>query len=446
MFLSPPSPDSLEDIFDLAKAELRARFACNERPVAGEYLERFEWLQANRDLAVSLIYEEFCLLEEAAEIPDPEEFCERYAPWRDSLEVQLKCHRELSELASHVRSAPPLPKSGEYWNGFRIDSILGRGGTSTVFLAYEDAMGGRPIALKVSRDRGPEPEIIGSLDHPRIMPAYSVCRDAARGLRGLCMPYRSGASLDALFRRVWPLRASHGALAFWDPLPGKHAVGSASSLERPGWLGFPLSGAYDDGVAWIVLMVTQAISHIHSHSIIHCDINLSNVYASVRDGPLLFDFGFARSPSAPAPISGGTLAYMAPEQLRAFLDPQHWSTVGPAADIYALGLILVELLLGILPDAPPPALPIPRAARELLARRLQSDSLVRTTMLHTHPAIGEIVQRCLAPSPDERYAEARDLAQSLEQFLFPRTSSSCSPSPAISTPPGEVHGGEVRRG
>ncbi len=265
-------------------------------------------------------------------------------------------------------------------------------------------MGGRPIALKVSPDRGPEPEIIGCLDHPRIMPAFSVCRDAARGLRGLCMPYRLGAPLDALFRRIWPMRDSHGASAFWAALTGQRAAGPAPSLDRPGWLGFPSSGTYDDGVAWLVLVVAQAVSHIHSHGIVHCDIKPSNVYVGVRDGPLLFDFGFARSQSAREPLPGGTLAYMAPEQLRAFLDPRSWSEVGPAADIYSLGLTLLELLLGILPDTPPPTLAAPLAARELLDRRLRPDWLVRTTLRHLPPALGEIVQRCLAPYPEERCA------------------------------------------
>ena len=104
-------------------------------------------------------------------------------------------------------------------------------------------MGGRPIALKVSPDRGPEPGIMGCLDHPRIMPAFSVCRDTARGLRGLCMPYRSGAPLDALFRRVWPLRVSDSASnAQFYPVPACGAIGGpAASLGVPGWLDFPWS-------------------------------------------------------------------------------------------------------------------------------------------------------------------------------------------------------------
>ena len=296
-------------------------------------------------------------------------------------------------------------------------------------------MGGRPIALKVSPDRGPEPGIMGCLDHPRIMPAFSVCRDAARGLRGLCMPYRSGATLDALFRLVWPLRDSQGASAFWTTLASQQAVVAPSaSLDRLGWLGFPWSGDYEDGVAWIVHAVAQAVSHIHSHRIIHCDLKPSNVYVSVRDGPLLFDFGFARSHLAQAPLLGGTLAYMAPEQLRAFLDPQYWSEVGPAADVYALGLTLVELLLGIVPDTPSPTLPAPLAARELFDRRSRPDWLERTTLRHISPVLGEIVRRCLTASPADRYAEAGELARSLGEYLLPPTVSSACPADAIAGP------------
>ena len=101
------------------------------------------------------------------------------------------------------------------------------------------------------------------------------------------------------------------------------------------------------------MAVAEAVSHIHSCGVIHCDIKPSNVYVAARDGPLLFDFGFARSLGGGDAVPGGTPAYMAPEQLRAFLDPRGWAEVGPAADIYALGLTLVELLLGAPPEVPP---------------------------------------------------------------------------------------------
>ena len=284
--------ESAEDLVDRVKEELRARYARDQRPQAREYLDRFPRLCGDPELAVSVIYEEFCLLEEAGERPDPEEFCQRYPQWGDSLGLQLRVDCELTQVAKCAPPARPMPEPGDTFQGFRIDSILGRGGTSVVYLACEEAMGGRAVALKVSPDRGPEPGIVGCIDHPRVMPAYSVCRDSALGLRGLCMPYRFGMPLDALARRSWPLRYSHGASALWAILAQQSPGAALSpSPDWPGWLGFPSDGSYEDGIAWIVQEVAQAVSHIHSCGVVHCDVKPSNVYIANRDGPLLFDFG-----------------------------------------------------------------------------------------------------------------------------------------------------------
>ena len=81
--------------------------------------------------------------------------------------------------------------------------------------------------------------------------------------------------------------------AFWTILAAQQDAGPLQppSPVRPGWLGFPVDGSYEDGVVWIVLAVAQAVSHIHSCGVIHCDIKPSNVYIAARDGPHLFDFG-----------------------------------------------------------------------------------------------------------------------------------------------------------
>ena len=414
-----PRNESAEELVNRVKEELRDRYAHDERPEAHEYFERFPRLCEDRDLAVSVIYEEFCLLEEVGRRLDLEQFCRRYPRWRHSLELQLRVDSELREIAGRVSSPSPLPQPGDLFQGFRIDSILGRGGTSHVYLAHEEAMGDRVVALKVSPDRGPEPDIIGCLDHPRIMPAFSVCRDPARGLRGLCMPYRSGMPLHELARRSWPRRDSHGASAMWAVLAAQDdAVAAHSpSLNWPGWFGFPLHGSYEEGVAWIVFAVAQAVCHIHSCGVIHCDIKPSNIYVAARDGPYLFDFGFARSQRERGGLRGGTLVYMAPEQLNALLDPRHWTDVGPAVDIYALGLTLVELLLGEPPDVLSRNLSESQAARELLHQRSRPTWPTQIASRMSAAALADIVERCLAPCTDGKYTDASDVVRSLRRFL-----------------------------
>src|SRR5262249_57343782 len=81
---APAYSESAEDLVERIRDELRARFAHGERPAARDYLERLPRLREDHSVALSLIYEEFCLLEEAGECPEPEDFCRRYARWKDS--------------------------------------------------------------------------------------------------------------------------------------------------------------------------------------------------------------------------------------------------------------------------------------------------------------------------------------------------------------------------
>ncbi len=80
--MSHPYPYSVpaDELVDRVKEELRVRFARDERPAAREYLERFPRLFEDREIAVSLIYEEFCLLEEAGQRPYLSEFCRAAMP------------------------------------------------------------------------------------------------------------------------------------------------------------------------------------------------------------------------------------------------------------------------------------------------------------------------------------------------------------------------------
>src|SRR5437867_191028 len=79
--------------------------------------------------------------------------------------------------------------------GFRIVAALGRGAFARVYLAEQSALAGRPVALKVSRALGDEPQTLARLQHTHIVPIHSVHSDPETGLRLLCMPYFGGANL-----------------------------------------------------------------------------------------------------------------------------------------------------------------------------------------------------------------------------------------------------------
>ena len=425
--------DSVGVLVELVKADLRRRFEAGQRPTAAEYLERFPELAGEHNPALSLVYEEFCLCEECDGAADVDSFCERYPDWKSSLASQLHCHRMISQAAGVNNALPKFPKAGEEFEEFQLLSRLGKGGTSRVFLARDISLGGKHVALKVTLDRGEEPKIQGALDHPHIVPVNSVTYQTETRLCGLSMPYQPGLPLDEIIKRVKPSRRPSRALAVWSVLidgssgtlsTGSELIPAAEAQSLPagdGWRGFPSRGSYAEGAAWIAKVLARALHYAHGRQIYHRDVKPANVLLTVNHGPQLLDFNLAESPhsaeNANAALRGGTLPYMAPEQIEAFLNPERWGSVGAAADIYSLGLVLRELLTGQLPDLPKKGVPAARVMREFLEQRRFFDVAVRRFNSAIPPSLEAIVTKCLALSPDDRYVNAESLAKDLERFL-----------------------------
>ncbi|MHC5542007.1 hypothetical protein ACYOEI_27620, partial [Singulisphaera rosea] len=234
----------------LIKVDLRCRHRRGDGVTVQDYIVRFPELRAENDRVLSLIYEEFCILEESGERPEADSFCDRYEPWRDSLASQLDYHHLLSQAAG-VQSAPapkfPLP--GEDFEEFHLESLLGQGKSARVYLARDESLAGRKVALKVSPDSGQEPSILARLDHKHIVPVHSVVFQIKTNLRGLCMPYRPGLPLDQLIFRLDPEGLPRHASALRDfvattPLPAESGIASKAG----GWEGFPAQGTYAEGV------------------------------------------------------------------------------------------------------------------------------------------------------------------------------------------------------
>jgi hypothetical protein len=255
-------------------------------------------------------------------------------------------------------------------------------------------------------------------------------------MRGLSMPYRPGLPLDEVIRRVAPASKPARAMALWEALvrpPEATADPAAPANAAPpvevrapgprgdGWEGFPVRGTYSQGVAWVVKIIASALHYAHGQRTFHRDVKPANVLLTVQHGPQLLDFNLAESPhsasQAQAAMQGGTLPYMAPEQIEAFLNPELWGKVGAQADLYSLGLVLRELWTGLAPDLPAETLAPARAMRVLLDRRPLLDVTVRRANPAIPHALEAIVAKCLAISPEDRYPDAGALAEDLDRFL-----------------------------
>jgi len=139
--------------------------------------------------ALSLIYEEYCLRVEAKEAIDASEFCRDYPTWRDSLESQLAYHRDLSRAVEPLApdDRPEFPRAGDRFGDYELVEILGEG-LDRPRLPRQPGVARRQAVRPedLAPDRGVEPEILGKLDHPSIIPVDLLGRrpPADRALRG----------------------------------------------------------------------------------------------------------------------------------------------------------------------------------------------------------------------------------------------------------------------
>jgi serine/threonine protein kinase/tetratricopeptide (TPR) repeat protein len=177
---------------------------------------------------------------------------------------------------------------------------------------------------------------------------------------------------------------------------------------------------------WIMARLAEGLEHAHGRGLLHRDLKPSNILLASDGTPMLLDFNLAArtqiepiEDEARRALIGGTLPYMSPEHLDAF-NPRG-STVPEAvderSDIYAMGLILYEMLAGERPFAEPTAnLPMPQALEEMYSARRHPPSL-RAHSPRVPWSLDALVAKCLRFDPARRYKRAGDLAEDLRRYL-----------------------------
>ncbi len=345
------------------------------------------------------------IFEEALAQPRDERraFVERAAGADDALAAEVVHWLGESERVGEFLEPAPLldearmegPRAGERIGGYELVSELGRGGMGIVWLARQQNPNRtvalkllRPVALTADSARRfrREAQILAQLSHPAIAQVYEAGTDESGGVQRpwFALELVEGEPIDVVAkRRALPVRERVELLA----------------------------------------RVCDALQHAHERGIVHRDLKPANVLVTARGEPKVLDFGIARVAGAAGGAGGagapaslhtrtgillGTLDYMSPEQLAG--DPE---ALDARSDVYALGVVLHELLTGKRPHEIE-GLAIPEALRLLsedeCAPLSSFDSALRGDL-------EAIVAKALEKDRERRYASAAELAAELRRFL-----------------------------
>lgn len=237
------------------------------------------------------------------------------------------------------------------FGGFVVESVLGRGGTSTVYLARDST---RHVALKVFDSPRCPPPI---LDHPLILPIYRH-GETPDGNLWLAMPYIPGGDADGELRagRMPPARAVH-----------------------------------------IVGEVASALDFAHAWGVVHGDVKPANFLLAER--VLLADFGVV--PFVEGAVVLTSAAYAAPEMLRG-------NAIDGRADVYSLGCALFRLLTG-----KPPFFDAGVKDAVVQAHLHRTPPRASPLAPWLPPAVDEVIATAMAKDPAHRYHSAGELAAAL---------------------------------
>lgn len=410
---------------------------------------------------VELLADEFLRLRRLGGRPTVQDFARRHPQWSHQILEVFPALLALETVSFEVAATDEVARDrvdsngaggdlrpGERLGDYEIVRELGRGAMGIVYEAVQEALG-RRVALKVlarspSAEGGEEgaerfrreARAAARLHHTNIVPVFDVGQ-----VGGTCyyaMQFIVGQPLDDVLRALRSMRrggSADDAVRAHESSDRGQLDGSAETIHgveatvvsritgaRPGdkpVANPPASAGYQRSVALIGQQVAEALQHAHERGVVHRDIKPGNLLLDQAGVVWVADFGLAKTEEPVLTRHGdvlGTLRYMAPERFR--------GESGAAADIYALGATLYELL------TLRPAHDVADGA-ELVHRICHGEPVPPRTIEAAIPRdLERIVLKALEREPRRRYASAAELAEDLRRYLHDE--------PLLGRPPGLV--------
>jgi serine/threonine protein kinase len=369
-------------------------------------LQRFPELQDEPDSILRLILEEVSQRRQRGDRVSFGELHNRFP------RLSTRLH---SLLGSTVRDALSdlWPMTEEHFGPFKLVESLGHGGGGQVYLAAQQDLGDRLVVLKFVNHEIAEHLTLARLQHTNIVPLFGVYDDPARDRRALCMPYFGSTTLGHVLdsESTTPVERRTGRQVANLLSEREKTVPLAGPGDGPGKR-FLAEADHVRSFCWIGACLADALHYAHQRGLLHLDLKPSNVLLAADGQPMLLDFHLARPPlvvgQTPPAYFGGTPTYMSPEQRTACADVLEMrpisAPVDGRADVYSLGMLLfVSLAGGIEPTQ------AQRTARFL-----------RESNPNVSVGLADIIAKCVAVNPDDRYASAGKLAQDLRNHLDDR--------------------------
>ena len=477
-FVPPSGPNRLPTLVELVRSDLEWRWDRGTPKPAAAYLAEYPELAAATG---AVAFEEYRARLRSGEPVRPEDFRARYQISTDSWPALDRSARAPSAAGpdptlrqpiqpvsdddrldgwvktlpgaavwplDEVRSGDPaavaewrsgmtdLPEVGAEFLGFHLVEELGCGAFGRVFLARQGDLAGRLVALKVGTGLFTESQKLAQLQHTNIVPVYSVHQ--ARHVQAVCMPFFGRTTLGSVLTglRGHPTLPASGDVllstvqqrASATRADSRAATGatpasteSDPAVEPAAW-GMVKRLSYPNAVAWVGAQLAAGLAHAHQRGILHRDLKPANVLLTDDGVPMLLDFNLAEDTKVQGQLGGaaigGTLPYMAPEQMSAFA--RLGGRPDARSDVYSLGVMLHELLTGQRPFPEPEKGPLREVVELLLADRRREVPSARAANPAVPSAVDAVVRKCLAFDPAARYPSAADLQEDLERHLANR--------------------------